>query len=376
MQTISFVCCVLFVLFTFAYLYFLQPNLIAQEQHYFSHGRTSYDGLLGACLVTLLLTLLGLILQRVLRLSHSYLSLAWMPSCYFLGVLTSFHFPCFPSDAHGVPIFMLVAMPLLFFLLLYLEKTLPKSSLKGSELRSLLTLNVKSLFLMFLCVGTLGNTSSRLHYELRASHLASHSQYMEALEVADNTKDVTPYLTAVRAYALSCRNQLGDRLFHYPMSNTSSSLLPDPNDTLRAYGVSRLIYSHLGYFPVFKNSFSPKHFLTHAVELDTLNASPVTDYLLCAHLLDADLPSFASLFFAKKDTTQQSKLETHYKEALLLYEKQTAEPDSFTCINDSVRLAYTDFIFTKDSLRNNLSVIENCKRRFGKTYWFYFHFMR
>lgn len=375
LQTNSSVCSVLFVLFSAVYLYFLQPFLLAQEQHFFSHGRTTYDGFLGAFLITAILTFLGLFLHRMLRLPSYFQAVAWMPSCYILGLLSSLHFPHFASDAHSAPLFLLIAFPLLFVLLLYVSKSFPDTSHNRTNQRSALALNITQLFLMFLCVGTLGNCSSRFHAELRAANFSYQARHQDALKVAANSPDVTHYLSAVRAYSLSAEGQLGDRLFHYPQIPSSKSLLLHPNDTLHAIDITDKIYNHLGYYPLFQYSFSPKHFLTHVVQKDTLSNSPAIEYLLSAYLLDAELPSFAKLLFEKKDTTTALTIATHYKEALLLYEHLTAEADSFAFINDSIRMAYSDFLYTKDSLQNRMSTLENCKRKYGKTYWFYYYFV-
>ena len=55
------VCAVLFVLFTFCYLYFYQADVIAAAQHVFSGGQTRYDRLIGAVLITVGLFCLHLV---------------------------------------------------------------------------------------------------------------------------------------------------------------------------------------------------------------------------------------------------------------------------------------------------------------------------
>lgn len=373
LQTIQYVCSVLFALFSIVYLYCFQSNLLAQEQFYFSHGQTTYNALLGALLLTFGLLLLGLLFQRVLRLSSSFQAVAWMPSCYILGVLTMMTFSNIPTDTQQIPYFMLVAIPILFILLLSLSKILLDVR-KGVTLRNTLPSNLFLMFLMFLSVGMMGNSSVLFHYEMNATQLAKEGRYSDALKVAEKSTETTPLLSASRAFSLSKLQKLGDNLFHYPMPSTSRFLLPEPADTLRVANISSEVYSHLGVYPLVRNSFSPKHFLNHAFSNDTLRSAAIIEYLLCAHLLDADLNSFAEICVAYKDTSAQSTIEMHYKEALLLYENQTEISDSFPCINDSIRKAFEDFLFTKDTLRNNLSIKENCKRKYGDTYWFHYYF--
>ena len=56
----EWVCLLVFVVFTFVYLYFYQADVLAAGQHVLSGGQTHYRRLVGAVLITLVL----LILQR------------------------------------------------------------------------------------------------------------------------------------------------------------------------------------------------------------------------------------------------------------------------------------------------------------------------
>ena len=48
-------CAVLFLIFTFLYLYDYQADILAVTQHVLSHGQTNYNRLVGALLITVVL---------------------------------------------------------------------------------------------------------------------------------------------------------------------------------------------------------------------------------------------------------------------------------------------------------------------------------
>ena len=54
---IRYSCGILFMLFSFCYLFFLEGEILAEAQFVFSKGVTSYDIMTGAILITLVLQL-------------------------------------------------------------------------------------------------------------------------------------------------------------------------------------------------------------------------------------------------------------------------------------------------------------------------------
>ena len=114
-----------------------------------------------------------------------------------------------------------------------------------------------------------------------------------ALRVGESNQSFTPRLTAMRAYALSRCNILGDSLFCYPLRAGSQDLLPVCPDTLIRGNVQSDIYEYLGARPASK--FSEPH-VTHFLELvyqhDTIPRPQVAQYLLCSYLLDKNLKPF------------------------------------------------------------------------------------
>ena len=73
-------CAVVFFVFTFCYLYFYQADVLAMAQHVLSGGKTRYNSLIGAVLITLVLYLLQLLVFAVTRLYKRAHALTYFPS--------------------------------------------------------------------------------------------------------------------------------------------------------------------------------------------------------------------------------------------------------------------------------------------------------
>ena len=67
-------CAILFLIFTFCFLYYYQADILTVEQHVLSHGQTHYDRTIGAVLITLLstttTTVIGIFLLVMQYLFH------------------------------------------------------------------------------------------------------------------------------------------------------------------------------------------------------------------------------------------------------------------------------------------------------------------
>ena len=73
--TIRVMCAVVFVAFSFLWLYYFQADTLSVAQHALSHGQTNYNRFVGAVVITLVLLLLQLGVYSITRLqkySHAF----------------------------------------------------------------------------------------------------------------------------------------------------------------------------------------------------------------------------------------------------------------------------------------------------------------
>ena len=81
-------CAIVFLTFSFLWLYFFQADVLAVAQHVLSHGKTHYNGLLGAVLITLVLWTLQVVVAVLLKLSKRCYAFTFLPSMLMLGLLS------------------------------------------------------------------------------------------------------------------------------------------------------------------------------------------------------------------------------------------------------------------------------------------------
>ncbi|MBQ7182144.1 MAG: hypothetical protein IJR87_12760 [Bacteroidaceae bacterium] len=232
--------------------------------------------------------------------------------------------------------------------------------------------NLLILAFMFFVTGRLANTNHLFHYEMKVARLADSGLYDEALQVGSHYTKTSRNLTAQRAYALSQKDKLGEDLFSYPMLG-SQYLLPIMRDRVFSRN-NRHVFLSLGYIPNTDGDFPVTHFLEMANRRDTLSSSTLHDYLLCAYLLDRNLPAFTSLL---QQTYMQSEelLPRYYREALLLSAQahEDLREDSTIWTTQDAELFDAFLGILKEVGEDSLDAAP-CSCLFGDTYWHYYFF--
>lgn len=393
-RMISILCCLIFVFFSIIYLVCFQGDMMKTAQHLMSNGRTSYQVLLFSSMITLFLTILGLVLGHFIKYPPRFKAVVWFPSFMILGWLTDVSLNVVEPTSKSVGIF-----PFILFAVFYLVSTfilcriqIPKYD--KSSLQSLLWPNLAVLCISIFFVCGVGNTNRTLHYELRMERYAENEMFDKLLEVGKDDPMVSRRIMYLRVYALSRKGMLGDYLFQYPNNLGSESILPDPKDSLRPYNLPAKLKAYLGKFPI--HDMKATNFLQY-IACDSVVSKPVQDYLLCAFLLDKNLGAFADSlvsFYADKDSieimpaTNQSKknsnkapepyrfktLPRHYAEALLLYSRLNENPVAVLDDDKTLEnyLDFSEYREKKDSCEREAF----CRIYYDDTYWCYYFFSK
>ena len=179
------------------------------------------------------------------------------------------------------------------------------------------------------------------------------------------------HLTMLRMYALSRRNELGERLFQYPVRGTGNDVLPVAGSKSRLLLLSPdALWRHLGARPTATMNVQ-RYF--RALERDTLATEAVRDYQLCANLIDRDLDAFVAhlkKYYPVSDSALHH-LPRYYREALTLYTHLRAHP----------QLVYHHNVMDEDW--DNMQELERTHsskderqtaivKRYGDSYWYYY----
>lgn len=365
-------CAIVFIIFTFSYLYFFQADLLSMEQHLLSGGTTKYDRTIGAVIVTFILYFLQTFVKRIVRFNDKLFALTYTPSLLLLIILTNIRET---DDGIRLSTTWMITVTIIFIcFIIYAFMNIRKGRfirhLKNQKLKlSVLWQNLLllSVMLIFTCMG--GNTNKVFHYRLRMEQLLYSGEYSKALKVGEKSNDTDKNLTMLRIFALSKNKQLGEKLFEYPLSGGSISLLPNGNNVGCLYYPNSEIFKNLGYRK--KGRIESMDYLLY-LNNNGLAFRQVTDYILCGYLLDKKLDNFVQEIQHKYNLNSLS-LPKHYKEALTLYTHLRSNPIT-VYHNEIMDTDYSDFQKLMRKYKNKDEKMSHIRDVYGNTYWFYYFF--
>ncbi len=417
--TIRVVCAIVFLTFVFAYVYCYQSDVLALAQHVWSGGETHFDSMIGAVLITVVLYIIHIGVCTIVRLPHRAFALSFAPSLILLGVLSSATLQ--PDNSVSVLYAAIVACVLLalvgFAMKLLSDYASCESKLHGGT--SLLSLvawyNYGLLATLFFVTFCMGNNDRYMHSVLKMEHNIMDGCYESALDVAKKEGDAS--MTMLRAYALSRQNELGERLFEYPVSGGSHALFPLKGTTRTLLMPDSLIWRNLGGYPR-EEIKEVKNFL-RILQKQNMARPSVDDYMLTAYLLDKDLCGFAREIVKVYDfRTQQEKddeladiekkrrklarmigeqaaidsipvprfvspsgvklktldeLPKHYREALVLYTHSRSQRQ-LVYVNSAMETDYAEFQKIMRTKHKTKAEHDNAlKTAYFGTYWWYYY---
>lgn len=402
-------CAILFLLFTFAYLYFLQGEVLALEQHVFSDGVTSYSLLLGAIIIPIVLLLVEWLTAYLAKLPARFHAWSYLPSMALLAFICDIDAETLrQSDWHRwlwlAPLCaaVLVGLTGLFRELGREESDRPADRSKRA---SVLASNFCILFVLILVAASIPRTTAAYLYELKTERLVAEGRYEDALRVGQRSRETTRRLTELRMYALSQTDSLPERIFCYPQDYGEEGLLCvgdtsnhfyriDAEDVCLSLGgmCGSNVRSTARYLQLLGKVLSLRYDSLAQVDTtgmaDSLRQRQVLvlrniyrqrcrtlDYELCRLLLRKDLADFSRELPRYRalhaDTlcgtgTENVRIPKAYREALVLVDSTLADTATLSSYRRYRSLCDT---ITDATARNNYA-----HRRYGDTYWWYHDF--
>lgn len=369
---ISVVCGSLFCLFSFLYLWQVQGVVLGMAQHVLSQGLTVYSPLVGAAIITFLLLLLQVILNRILRVSGEWYCFSFFPSFFTLAMITSVDQSAYEGFSFGHWIFTYPIGLILYVVLAIVVKQLPSSydSRSGSLMIRLMIPNLL-IFLFFSVLSlSLSKNSETLYNQLEIEYNLSRGNIDKALEIGAKSPATNAQITALRAYALSKSGLLAERLFCYPQEYGADGLLLQRADTVRMIFSPQTLYRELGAYPRYHKEPAVE-FLELLDKSDKAKQPMAQDYLLCAYLLEGSLDKFVdklATIYALNDSVVE--LPRYYEEALVLYQRRN--PGRFTYRNAIQETNLADYLKMVRSASSSVMGGNRTRRDFGTTYWWYY----
>ena len=351
-STVRWTCAITFIVFAFLWLYRFQTDVLAAAQHVLSGGKTTYNPLLGAVLITVLLMALQLLVWTILRLRGRGHALTYFPSMLALALISAINTDVSNSYAWGfwwllVPL-VLIGWVGVCLVVRYIQNVEPDKDTNIFFSRPM-WINMLVMFLMMVGVAAVGNTNAVFHYRMRAETCLLKGDYEGALEVGSESLESDIHLQMIRMYAMALRGELGERLFHYPVVGKSSDMLPTSNKAC---------------------------FVRYPNERIKISKKMHRDYELCGLLIDRRLDDFVTRlqrYYTVGDSLDTNHLPKHYREALTLYSHSRHHPV----------LVYHNPVMEEDY--RNLQELERqypdaterqgkVEDLYGDTYWYYFKY--
>lgn len=381
--TIRVVCIVVFLLFTFCWLYFFQADLLAVAQHGLSGGRTHYDRMVGAVIITGVLFVLHLIVYALTRLTRRTHALSYLPSFLVLAFISCVSYP-FRWGA------WIWAGPLVLVLWVGCVLLAKKICPFGNDMKPMglfsrrMWLNMLQMVAMMLGVAAVSNTNAVSHFKAHAEVALMKGDTDEALRVGKRSWETDETLTMFRIFALAQEGQLGERLFEYPIVGTSRDMLPLSDSKAKLMIMpDTMLWDFFGVRPdsiaartdtlgrpaALSGSLLSISQYLDSLEHDTLATTAFRDYRLTGMLIDRKLESFVGSL-PHYHVVDADSLPRHYREALLLYQQRC---DTSYIYNDSLMLlrwhdyVRYDTLYSRKSERSIRS-----EEDFRQTYWYYY----
>lgn len=330
-------CAIVFLTFTFCYVYFYQTDILALSQHVWSAGETHYSAGIGAIIITFVLYIVHLGLSAFVKLPSRAFALTFAPSLVLLGCLTSANLSA--DGTMSVGVFALIASVILviigFLMYALTDLTAMDKPTKndGSLLSQVAWCNYGILVVMMFVTFAFGNNNRRLHSYLEIERNVMEKQYDDALDVDVSETDSS--MTFFRAYALSKLGQLGERLFEYPLCGGSKILLPSSKSNVKLLIMpDSLVWHHIGAAPC-KPIINVAMFCT-ILQKQHLAHPCVDDYLLTSYLLDKNLRGFAREIVKYYDFRSDEEKKTA-QEKLEKARKKLARVIGEEAANDSLK---------------------------------------
>lgn len=382
---IRYSCALLFILFSFSYLFFLQGEILAEAQHVYSHGVTSYNILIGAVIITVVLQVIQWVVALVSRVPSRWYAFSYVPSALLLAIFSDIKEETIEHFSFGIWLWLFPVLMGTYVLVVVLMRKFnsPRSG-RMNDIKSQLYPNFIILFVLMLGVGAIPQATDVYHYELKTERLILEKDYEGAAAVGKTSLRASARLTQLRMYALSKQGLLAERLFDYPQYYGSRGLL-NVSDTSAFHRVTiQDICFHLG--AVCGKSIHTANRYYQLMLADSLWNQHTAEYYLCSLLLDKKLKDFQHqlpIYYNLSDSIPNAydALPKSYREALLLMGQRNEAlqghivigTDTLATLHDQDMIArFRDYQEMNSGLLDSTERINRTHREFGNTYWWYY----
>lgn len=367
---VRIVCAMVFVVFAYTFLSLYKAPLLELAYDLAATGKLQYNENITAAVLTFVLLILTLWLNKFAKFSREWEALAYLPACTLLAFITDIDRTIYTGGEFTwswvwiggiVAVVYMLASWVLQRVLFMRIKDITRAT------NRIMWRNLLLLSLLFCYTGMLSGGDENFKHEAMVYHYVKKGDYATAKKVAQRSLTASQQLTAARAYLLAHDGELGESLFTYPQYYGVDGLLP----TFEATSPINMdtVSNFLKVNPI-KNEEAIAY-LKRALDVDTA-AAVVKDYYLSALLLDKRLDEFVDSLPACYNVADVSSLPRYFKEALLLHGKMNEALSDAQFADAELEKRYAEFVALEREHKDLLVRSNYLRRSFGDTYWWYY----
>lgn len=360
-------CTACFAIFSFTFIAIYKSPLIEMVYNSVATGKLQYNGYVLSGVVTAILVGLALWLNRFAKFQREWTAMAFLPSALLLAFLTDIERTIFVGNGSLVEWAWIFVIGIAFYLFLsFLLARILFKKIKNPTMvaNRIVWRNLVLLTLTFLSIGYLSGGDKNFMREAVQYKYYCKGDADAALAVGAHSPLASQQITAQRAFLLSLKGELGERLFEYPQYYGVDGLLPTVVRTMPV--VPDSIYSHIGLSRAAGESVTD--FLARAVGGDSVSIV-AQEYYLSSLLLERRIVDFADKVYEFYNVSDE--LPKHYKEALVLY--SYIVPEYSLAFNADDMSASLKSMIETVKHKGRASVFSaQLQAEYGNTYWWYF----
>ena len=368
-RVVATLCATLFAVYAFLFVGVYQAPVIEVLYNHVATGKLSFDSYVVGGIISAVLTIFALWLNRFTRFQREWTAMAYLPSTLLLAFVTDIDRSIYVGGwSYGNWIVVISVAMSIYGTLAFVLKRVLFEKIKNIAMGAgrIIWRNLILFVILFCIAGTLSNGEENFKREALVAVRYSKGDVNGALAVGRKSLDASPELTAMRAYIMAGDGLLGERLFEYPQYYGAAGIMPGKVQTSAL--VPDSVFALIGARP--DSAERNMDFLKRLVDTDSANLV-ARDYYLSSLLLDRQLVGFKDELARLCGEYDVDSLPKHYREALLLCSEFTddflleLESDTLFVMFDELRgieRQYDDAL-----VRNNY-----VRKAFGRTYWWYY----
>lgn len=368
-RVVATVCATLFAVFAFLFVAVFQAPLLEAFYNEVATGKLDYNPWLVGGVVSALLTVLALWLNRFAALRREWTALAYLPSALILAFITDIDRSLYIGGTFSYSwIYIFVSALVVYAFVAFILRRILFEKIKDMTMTTnrVLWRNLLLMVLLFCLVGTLSNSEENFKRETRLIAYYNNGDVAKALGVGKESLNASRELTAMRAYILAGEGKLGEHAFEYPQLYASEGLLPHMQRTSPL--VPDSIYSLIGATPF--DGESATVFFSRVALADSATTA-AKEYYLTSLLLEKKLIEFKDELLAMYGFDALDSLPKHYREALMLYSDVSGSNEfqinDIAMRDNLAKLRAVEAEHSDPFIRGNY-----VRRYFARTYWWYF----